>query len=64
MPKIDKYRGKEKDELSKLSLSEALPLMTSRARRALRSRGDTAPLSRSRSRAVNSSAWCGVSSRK
>ena len=35
MPKIDKYRGKEKDELSKLSLSEALPLMTSRARRTM-----------------------------
>ena len=35
MPRIDKYRGKEKDELSKLSLSEALPLMTSRARRTM-----------------------------
>ena len=35
MPKIDKYRGREKDELSKMSLSEALPLMTSRARRTM-----------------------------
>ena len=35
MPKIDKYRGKEKDELSKLTLSEALPLLTSRARRTM-----------------------------
>jgi small subunit ribosomal protein S19 len=35
MPKIDKYRGREKDELSKLTLSESLPLMTSRARRTM-----------------------------
>jgi small subunit ribosomal protein S19 len=36
MPRIDKYRGKEKDELSKLSPADALPFLTSRARRTLR----------------------------
>ena len=35
MPKIDKYRGKMADELSKMSVSESLPMLTSRARRAL-----------------------------
>ena len=35
MPRIDKYRGKVADELSKMSVSETLPLLTSRARRAL-----------------------------
>ncbi|MFA4983640.1 MAG: ribosomal protein S19 family protein [Candidatus Micrarchaeia archaeon] len=35
MPRIDKYRGKMADELSKISTSEALPMLTSRARRAL-----------------------------
>ena len=35
MPRIDKYRGKMADELSKMSVSETLPLLTSRARRAL-----------------------------
>jgi len=36
MPRIEKYRGKEKDELSKLSIEETLPLLTSRARRAVK----------------------------
>ena len=35
MPRIDKYRGKMADELSKMSVSESLPMLTSRARRAL-----------------------------
>ena len=35
MPRIDKYRGKVADELSKMSVSESLPMLTSRARRAL-----------------------------
>ena len=35
MPRIDKYRGKTADELSKMSVSESLPMLTSRARRAL-----------------------------
>jgi len=35
MPRIDKFRGKEKDELAKLSTADALPLLTSRARRTL-----------------------------
>jgi len=35
MPRIDKYRGKMADELSKMSVSEALPMLTSRARRSL-----------------------------
>jgi len=35
MPRIDKYRGKMADELSKMSVSETLPMLTSRARRAL-----------------------------
>lgn len=36
MPKIDKYRGKEKEALSQLSTEDFLPMLTSRARRALR----------------------------
>ena len=36
MPRIDKYRGKMADELSKMSVSETLPMLTSRARRALK----------------------------
>jgi small subunit ribosomal protein S19 len=36
MPKIDKYRGKTQDELSKMSIEESLPLLTSRARRSLK----------------------------
>jgi len=36
MPRIDKYRGKEKDELSQIQLSDALPMLTSRARRTLK----------------------------
>ena len=36
MPKIDKYRGKEKDALSQLSTEDFMPMLTSRARRALR----------------------------
>ncbi|MFA6328703.1 MAG: ribosomal protein S19 family protein [Candidatus Micrarchaeia archaeon] len=35
MPRIDKYRGKMADELSKMSTSESLPMLTSRARRTL-----------------------------
>ena len=35
MPRIDKYRGKMADELSKMSVSETLPMLTSRARRTL-----------------------------
>ncbi|MFA6908197.1 MAG: ribosomal protein S19 family protein [Candidatus Micrarchaeia archaeon] len=35
MPRIDKYRGKMADELSKIPTSEALPMLTSRARRSL-----------------------------
>ena len=35
MPRIDKYRGKEKAELSGIRLADALPLLTSRARRNL-----------------------------
>ena len=36
MPKLDKYRGKEKDALSQLSSEDFLPMLTSRARRALK----------------------------
>jgi small subunit ribosomal protein S19 len=36
MPKIDKYRGKGKEELLQLSQDDALSLLTSRARRALK----------------------------
>jgi small subunit ribosomal protein S19 len=36
MPKIEKYRGKEREALSTLTAEEFLPLLTSRARRALR----------------------------
>ncbi len=35
MPRIDKYRGKMADELSKMSVSDSLPMLTSRARRTL-----------------------------
>ena len=35
MPRIDKYRGKMADELSKISVSDSLPMLTSRARRTL-----------------------------
>jgi len=36
MPRIDKYRGKTADELSKMSVADSLPMLTSRARRALK----------------------------
>ncbi|MFA5929799.1 MAG: ribosomal protein S19 family protein [Candidatus Micrarchaeia archaeon] len=36
MPRIDKYRGKMADELSKMSVADSLPMLTSRARRALK----------------------------
>lgn len=36
MPRIDKYRGKEKDELSQVQLADALPMLTSRARRTMK----------------------------
>jgi len=36
MPRIDKYRGKEKDELSQIQLADALPMLTSRARRTMK----------------------------
>ncbi|MEM4555017.1 MAG: ribosomal protein S19 family protein [Candidatus Anstonellaceae archaeon] len=36
MPRVNKYRGKEKEELSSMSLEEFLPLLTSRARRAVK----------------------------
>ena len=36
MPRIDKYRGKEKDALSQITTEEFLPMLTSRARRALK----------------------------
>ena len=35
MPRIDKYRGKTADELSKMSVADSLPMLTSRARRTL-----------------------------
>ena len=35
MPKLDKYRGKDKDALSAMSTADFIPLLTSRARRAL-----------------------------
>jgi len=35
MPRIDKYRGKMADELSTMSVSDSLPMLTSRARRTL-----------------------------
>ena len=35
MPRIDKYRGKMADELSKISVADSLPMLTSRARRSL-----------------------------
>ena len=35
MPRVEKYRGKEKDALSTVSSEEFLPMLTSRARRAL-----------------------------
>jgi small subunit ribosomal protein S19 len=36
MPRIDKYRGKTAEELSGVSADDFLPMLTSRARRALR----------------------------
>ncbi|MFA5108420.1 MAG: ribosomal protein S19 family protein [Candidatus Micrarchaeia archaeon] len=36
MVRIEKYRGLGKDELEKLSIEECLPLLTSRARRAVK----------------------------
>ncbi len=36
MPKLDKYRGKVHDELAPLSVEDSLPLLTSRARRAVK----------------------------
>jgi len=36
MPKIETYRGMGKDELSRLSTEESLPLLTSRARRVVK----------------------------
>ncbi len=36
MPRIDKYRGKEKEEASKITASEMLPHLTSRSRRTLK----------------------------
>ena len=39
MPKLDKYRGLDKDALSKLTLDEYMKLVTSRARRNLRRAG-------------------------
>ncbi len=35
MPRVEKYRGKEKDALSTVSSEDFLPMLTSRARRAL-----------------------------
>jgi len=35
MPRIDKYRGKMADELSKMPVADSLPMLTSRARRTL-----------------------------
>jgi len=35
MPKIDKYRGKTAEELSGVSADDFMPMLTSRARRAL-----------------------------
>ena len=35
MPKVDKYRGKMKDELSAMKLADVLPMLTSRARRTM-----------------------------
>ncbi|VVC01025.1 30S ribosomal protein S19 [uncultured archaeon] len=36
MPKIEKYRGKSREEIENLSIEEFMPLLTSRARRALK----------------------------
>ena len=36
MPRIDKYRGKVADELSGITTADALPMLTSRARRSLK----------------------------
>jgi small subunit ribosomal protein S19 len=36
MARIEKYRGLNKDELSALSIDDSLPLLTSRARRAIK----------------------------
>jgi small subunit ribosomal protein S19 len=39
MPRIDKYRGLDKDALAKLTLEEFLPMLTARARRNLKRAG-------------------------
>lgn len=46
MARIEKYRGLNKDELSALTIDDALPLLTSRARRAVKRAmdGKNAPL--------------------
>ncbi len=36
MPRIEKYRGKAKEELEQLSMESVLPLLNSRSRRALK----------------------------
>jgi small subunit ribosomal protein S19 len=36
MPRVDKYRGKDKDEVATLSAADALAHLTSRARRTLK----------------------------
>lgn len=36
MPKVDKYRGKSREELEGLTLSAVLPMLTSRARRSVK----------------------------
>ncbi|MCX8197167.1 MAG: ribosomal protein S19 family protein [Candidatus Micrarchaeota archaeon] len=36
MPRVNKYRGKEKEELVSMSIEEFMPLLTSRARRAVK----------------------------
>ncbi|MCX8194617.1 MAG: ribosomal protein S19 family protein [Candidatus Micrarchaeota archaeon] len=36
MPRVDKYRGKTKEECAKMGIEEFMPLLTSRARRALK----------------------------
>lgn len=36
MPRIEKYRGMERQQLEELTLEQTLPLLTSRARRAMK----------------------------
>ena len=36
MPRVDKYRGKTKEECAKMGIEGFMPLLTSRARRALK----------------------------